>query len=102
MGAADQGIDVAFACLLVQVHAVFCQRGFLFVAVGDAFVFIGLWAAIDGAAFAKGRVFGDAVRDEIDGVVARHILFLQEVGGVAFAFGKDCDQHVCARDFGAA
>ena len=42
------------------------------------------------------------MRDEIDRVVAGHVLLLQEVGGVAFAFGKDRDQHICTGHFGPA
>jgi hypothetical protein len=42
------------------------------------------------------------VRDEIDRVVAGHVLLLQEVGGVAFALGKDGHQHVGAGYFLAA
>ncbi len=36
--------------------------------------------------------------DEIDRVVAGHVLFLQEIGRVQFAFGKDRHQHIGARD----
>ncbi|MHC2800886.1 hypothetical protein ACVMII_000632 [Bradyrhizobium diazoefficiens] len=32
--------------------------------------------------------------DVVDGVVARHVLLLQEVCGVALALGEDRDQHV--------
>jgi hypothetical protein len=42
------------------------------------------------------------MRDEVDRVVAGHVLLLQEVGGVRFAFGEDRDQDVRAGDFGAA
>ena len=45
---------------------------------------------------------GDAVADVIDGVVARHVLLLQEIGGVALALGEDGDQHIGAGDFLAA
>jgi hypothetical protein len=40
--------------------------------------------------------------DVIDRIVARHVLFLQEVGGVAFALGKDRHQDIGAGDFLAA
>ena len=39
---------------------------------------------------------GDAVADVVDRVVARHVLLLQEIGGVALALGEDRDQHVGA------
>ena len=34
--------------------------------------------------------------DIIDRVVAGHVLLLQEISGVAFALGKDRDQHIGA------
>jgi hypothetical protein len=36
------------------------------------------------------------VADVVDRVVARHVLLLQEIGGVALALGEDRDQHVGA------
>ncbi len=42
------------------------------------------------------------MRDEVHRVVAGHVLFLQEVGGVRFAFGEDRDKHVRARHLGPA
>ena len=41
------------------------------------------------------------MRNEIHRIIARHVLFLQEIGGVAFAFGKDRDKHVRTGHFGA-
>jgi hypothetical protein len=35
------------------------------------------------------RTLSDAVTDKVDGIVARHLLLLQEIGGVALTFGKD-------------
>ncbi len=64
--------------------------------------FLGLGGAGDGAGFAIGRVLGDAMGDEIHRVIAGHVLLLQEIGGVAFAFGEDGDQHIGAGHFGAA
>ena len=46
--------------------------------------------------------FGDAVADVIDRVVARHVLLLQEIGGVALALGENRDQHVRAGHLFAA
>ena len=40
--------------------------------------------------------------NEIHRVIARHVLFLQEEGGVAFAFGENRDQNIGAGHFGAA
>jgi hypothetical protein len=56
----------------------------------------------DGARFAVGRILGDAMGDEVDRVVAGHVLFLQEVGCVRFPFGEDRDEHVGARHLGPA
>ena len=61
-----------------------------------------LWCARDGACFAVFGVFGDAVGDVIDCVIAGHVLLLQKVGGIAFAFGEDGDEDVGACHFGAA
>ncbi len=40
--------------------------------------------------------------DEVDRVIACHVLFLQEVGGIAFALRKNRHEDVCACDFIAA
>ena len=40
--------------------------------------------------------------DEVHRIIACHVLFLQEVGGVGFTFGKDRNQHIGAGHFGAA
>jgi hypothetical protein len=40
--------------------------------------------------------------DEVHRVIARHVLFLQEIGRVRFPFGEDRDQHVGARHLGPA
>jgi hypothetical protein len=37
---------------------------------------------------------GDAVRDEIDGVIARHVLFLQEECRVCLPLGKYGHEHI--------
>ena len=40
--------------------------------------------------------------DILHGIKTRHILFLQEVSGMALAFRKNADQHIGAGDFLAA
>ena len=45
---------------------------------------------------------GDAVRDEIDGIVARHVLFLQEERRMGLPLGENGHQHIGARDLFAA
>jgi hypothetical protein len=42
------------------------------------------------------------VADVVDRVVTGHLLFLQEIGGMAFALGEDRDEHVGAGNFLAA
>ncbi len=103
--APDQRIHVALAGLRVQIDAIFGQSRFLVVGglcgLGFRF-FLRLLRAGDRAALAIGGVLGHAMRDEIDRVVAGHVLLLQEIGGIAFAFGKDGDQHVGPRHLGPA
>ena len=52
--------------------------------------------------FGGAGAFADAVRDEVDGVVTRHLLLLQEISGMALALGKDRDERVGAGHFLAA
>ena len=59
-----------------------------------------LFGTGNGARFAIGGVFGDAVGDVVHGIVAGHILFLQEIGGVGFAFGKEGHQHIGTGNLG--
>src|SRR5262249_59410901 len=62
-------------------------------------VFLG---AAHRARFRHARPLGDAVADVIDGVVAGHVLLLQEIGGMAFALGENRDQHIGAGHLFAA
>jgi hypothetical protein len=99
------GSTSPLARLGVQIDAVFRQRDSFCSASGSdcwAAFFLALGGAGDGAAFAIGRVLGDAMGDEVHRVVARHVLLLQEVGRVRFALGEDRDQHVGAGHLGAA
>ena len=108
--AADQRVDLPGHRLLVQVHAVVGQR--VLVAPVRLLlplllrVAVGLAAAATGAldrplSGAAGRL-GDAVADEVHRVEPGHVLELQEVDRVAFAFGEQRHQHVGAGDFVAA
>ena len=91
--APDERIDLAVACLLVEIDAIGIERlgafldgmlsGCVFVGAGDRGALL----------FAPGHL-GDAVRDVVDRVVARHVLLLQEIDGVGFTFGKERDEHV--------
>ena len=97
----DQRINVAFPRFGVEVDAVLRECGFLLFALRllRLRLFFVLRRAGYRAAFAVGRVLGNPMRDEVDRVIAGHVLILQEVGCVAFTFGKDCDKHVCAGNF---
>src|SRR5215475_15415837 len=94
--ATDQRIDPALARLLVEVDAVIIQRiallfGFF------AGLLLGFFVdAASRARFGQPGPLGDAVTDVVDGIVACHLLLLQEIGSVALTFGKDRHQHVRA------
>ena len=93
--APDEGIDLAFARLLVEVDAVGVE-GVL--ARLPLLALDGL-LLVDAAHVAWLRhagPLGDAVADVLDRVEARHLLLLQEIGGVALALGEDGDEHVGA------
>ena len=103
--AADQRIDLAGARLLVQVDAIGRQRVLLLLllaallgrlAIAVAAALLLLLDAARAAALGSAGALGDAVRDVVDRVVAGHLLFLQEIGGVALALGEDRDEHVGA------
>ncbi len=106
--AADERVDLAGHRLLVEVHAIGAQRilvapvRLLLPLAFGVFVWRGRRAAcgrpLGGAA---GRL-GDAVADEIDRVQPGHVLQLQEIDGVAFAFGEQGDEHVRPRHLVAA
>ena len=70
-------------------------RGLFFFTLGIA-VRAG-FGATDAAFLARARL-GDAMADEVDRVEPRHVLLLEEVGGVALALGKDGDEHIGARN----
>ena len=97
--AADHRIDLAVARLLVEVDAIGLERLALLLGV---LVALGLGLLVDAAhrpRLGDAGPLGDAVADVVDGVVARHVLLLQEVRGMALALGEDRDQHVGAGHF---
>ncbi len=61
-----------------------------------------LVGALDAPRLGAARRLGDAMRDVVDGVEARHVLLLQEIDRVAFALGEHGDQDVGAGDLLAA
>ncbi len=101
--AANQRIDFALARLFVKIDAIGVER------LALLFRAIGLFAALPALigtfriGFALGGCAGhsgtlcDAMGDIIDRIIAGHILFLQEIGGVAFALGKESDQNIGTR-----
>ena len=95
---ADQRVDLAGAGLLVEIHAIGVQR---LVALLDGFL-LGSFRPARARLTGHARLFRDAVRDEIDRVIAGHVLLLQEVGSVAFTLGEDGYEHVRAGHFVAA
>ena len=97
--AADQRVDLALARLLVEVDAVSVQRIALLLRLIAAFGIGVLVGAAHRPRFRHARPLGNAVADVIDCVVARHVLLLQEICGVALTFGEDRDQHIGASDF---
>ena len=105
--AADQRIDLADLGLLVEVDGELLEGAFaaLLVALfrlGRLFFrLFPISRALGRLGFGLARL-GDAVADERNRVEPRHILLLQEEHGVAFAFGKQRDQHVGSGHFFAA
>ena len=101
MFAANQWIHVALGRFFIEIDTIFRQcalffRGLIAVAIQHLRLILG---ANNGPAFDKVWVFGYPMGDEIDGVIAGHVLLLQEIGRVAFAFGKYCNQNIGACDF---
>ncbi len=93
----DQRIDLALARLAVEVDAVGLERVALFLGLVAALGVGLVLGAAHRARLRHARPLGDAMADVVDRVVAGHVLLLQEIGGVAFAFREDRDQHVGAR-----
>ena len=106
--AADQRVDAAVARLPVEIDAIGLERAFLLAALAVAALaaFAALAVVLDAArapaGVRKARTLGDAMADEIDGVIARHVLLLQEIDGVAFALGEQRDKNIGAADVFAA
>ena len=100
---ADQRIDATRPRLLVEVDAIDLER------VGAALLLLAALdrrrVLVDAAHRARLRhagPLGDAVADIVDRVEPRHVLLLQEEGGVALALGENGDEHVRSRHLLAA
>ena len=98
--APDQGIDLAGGGLLVEVDAVGVQR--LVTALDHLFGLGVLVRPVRRAPLGAGADLGDAVRDVVDRVEARHFLLLEEIDGVRFALREQRHQDVGAGHFLAA
>ena len=94
--AADQRIDLAVARLLVEVDAIGVERVALLFRLVAGFRVGVLVGAAHRARLRHAGALGNAVADVIDRVVARHVLLLQEIGGMALALGENRDEHVRA------
>ena len=101
--AADQRIDLAGLGLLVEVDAVGVERVLrLLLAVLAPLCGLVLVDAAHVLGLGHAGPLGDAVADVLHRLEARHLLLLQEEGGVALALGEDGDEHVGAGDLLAA
>src|SRR5262249_7082471 len=85
--ATDQRIDLALARLLVEVDAVIVECIALLFRLFAGFLLGFLVDAAGRTRFGQPRSLGDAVTDVVDGIVARHLLLLQEIGGMALPLG---------------
>ena len=104
--AADERVDLAGLGLLVEVDAVIAEcvlalAPWLLLAFHFAATFL-VAGALHRAGGGAARRLGDTVADEIHRVEPGHVLGLQEVDRVAFAFAEQGDEDVGAGDFVAA
>ena len=105
---ANQRVNLALFGLLVQVHAVIRQRilatrraAALFFAFLARLLIAWTIALRRAGLRAPGRL-GNAMADEIHRIQPRHVLQLQEIHRMRFAFRKQRDQHIGAGHFIAA
>ena len=92
--ASDQGIDAAGQRGGVQVIGILIQRRL----TRFALVFpVALLLFLHGGGLHL-WLFGNAMRQEIDHVQARHALLLQVIDGVRVLFAENGDEHIGARD----
>ena len=100
----DQRIDLALASLLVEVDAIEIERIALALLLGAALIIVlrigsTLLVLVDAphrTGFRQTSPLGDAVGNVVHRIIAGHVLLLQEEGRMAFALGKDGDQHIRA------
>ncbi len=97
--ASDQRIDFAVLGLLVEIDAIGLERIALLLRLVATFGVGFFLDAAHGPRFRQARPLGDAMADVIDRVIARHVLLLQEIGGMTLALGENRHQHICAGHF---
>ena len=100
--AADQRIDLAVAGLLVEVDGELLERAFALAGLFRGLLLFLVLGALGRGGFRRGHALADAMADVADGIEAAHVLLLQEIDGIALAFGEQRDEHVCAGHFIAA
>ena len=94
--ASDQRIDLALARRLIQIRRIFLQG----IAAAIPFALgVGGGRAIIPFAALLAPGLGQAVRDEIDDIEARHVLHAQQVGRMRLFFTEDRHQHIGHGDF---
>ena len=91
----DQRIDLPAGRLLVQVDAI-SLKGFA-AFLHDLLRRRVLVGTGDPLGFRAARSLRDSVRDVVHRVETGHLLLLQEIDRVAFAFREQGDEHICSR-----
>src|SRR5690606_2219280 len=97
----DQAVDLTRARFLIEIHAIGSQR-ILLLLLAALLAFPGrirrliLVGSPRAPARRCTRTLGNAVADVVHGIITRHLLFLQEVGSMALALGKDCHENIRA------
>src|SRR5262249_56277524 len=94
--ASDQRTDLALARLLVEVDAISIERVAFLLRLVAGFAVGLLLGAAHRPRLGHAWPLGDAMTDVVDGIVAGHVLLLQEVGSVALALRENRDQHICS------
>ena len=91
----DERIDAALARLVVEIDAIGFERvgALLDDLLGILFLLVG---AAHRLGLAHARALGDAVTHVIHGIEPRHVLFLEEIDGMAFALREERDEHIGA------
>ena len=100
--AADERVDLAVARLVIEIDAVILKGGGALLATLALAGFAAASLIAGQGTLLAPAGLRDAVRNEIDRVEPRHVLLLEEIGGVALALGENGDEHIGAGYFLAA